>query len=523
MSDAEFKTLTHLIYHNKDIFAVKTSDLTGALVPPMVIETGNHAPIRQRNYRHSPAVIKEMERQVTELLDAGIVSESASPWCSPTLMVKKAGTTELRLVQNLQKLNSLTKPLYQPVPTVMDVTDWLADIRPSIFSSLDLTICLLAGQGRPKVTRKDRFCCSRQNLRNESCEYGLCQFRCIFSTNSHRCPLANRIVLIYLDDLLVSSKNFDEHISHLQQIFDRLRAVNLKLHPKKCRFAIESVKYLGHIINSQGLSADPGRCAVLKDWPTPKNVKDVKAFLGSSGYYRRYIPRYSIRSAALRELTAKDKKFEWTKAQQDSFDDLKNALTTPPILRFANPSLPFFIQVDSSTSGIGYALCQVDRHGNEYVVNYGGRGLRNHEKRYGITDLECLGLIHAIRESHVYVCDKEFKVITDHLSLKFLRNLKLSPNNRLARWALALQPYRFDIVYKAGKTHTLADGLSRRPYPVPPNVNDLQKDYLDDGFLAVVKDGPEDILDELDDRGDWWLLRIKSAEIEVDMENDFDS
>jgi len=194
----------------------------------------------------------------------------------------------------------------------------------------------------------------------------------------------------------------------------------------------------------------------LKDWPTPKNVKDVKAFLGSSGYYRRYIPRYSIRSAALRELTAKDKKFEWTKAQQDSFDDLKNALTTPPILRFADPSLPFFIQVDSSTSGIGYALCQVDRHGNEYVVNYGGRGLRNHEKRYGITDLECLGLIHAIRESHVYVCDKEFKVITDHLSLKFLRNLKLSPNNRLARWALALQPYRFDIVYKAGKTHTLA-------------------------------------------------------------------
>ena len=152
----------------------------------------------------------------------------------------------------------------------------------------------------------------------------------------------------------------------------------------------------------------------------------------------------------------------------------------------------------------------MDRHGNEYVVNYGGRGLRNHEKRYGITDLECLGLIHAIRESHVYVCDKEFKVITDHLSLKFLRNLKLSPNNRLARWALVLQPYRFDIVYKAGKTHTLADGLSRRPYPVPPNVNDLQKDYLDDGFLAVVKDGPEDMLDELcDDRGDWWLKSDK--------------
>jgi len=116
LSDAEFKTLTNLIYHNKDIFAVKTSDLTGALVPPMVIDTGNHAPIRQRNYRHSPAVIKEMERQVTELLDAGIVSESASPWCSPTLMVKKAGTTELRLVQDLRKLNSITKPLYQPVP-----------------------------------------------------------------------------------------------------------------------------------------------------------------------------------------------------------------------------------------------------------------------------------------------------------------------------------------------------------------------------------------------------------------------
>jgi len=178
-------------------------------------------------------------------------------------------------------------------------------------------------------------------------------------------------------------------------------------------------------------------------------------------FYRRFIPRYSQRSAPIRNLFAKDVKYEWGESQESAFQDLKAALLPPPILRFPDSSRPYYLQTDASLEGISYILGQTDDQGRKYVISYGGRGFRPCEKKWCISDLECLSLLTGIREYHVSLAAAPFVVYTDHISLKYLQSLKLSAHNRLARWALALQQYKFTIEHVEGKNLTAAGGLSR--------------------------------------------------------------
>jgi len=248
---------------------------------------------------------------------------------------------------------------------------------------------------------------------------------------------------------------------------------------KKCKFAVDQVKYLGHILSGSGVAVDSSKFDLISGWPTPKTSKQVKSFLGVASYYRRFIERFPQISAPLRELIAKDKTFIWGKEQQDAFEELKNKLCNPPVLRFPDSHREYFLETDASIQGISYILGQRDDEGRKYVVSYGGRGLRPCERRWPVTQLECLALLTGIKEYHVYLAGRPFSVYTDHLSLKYLQSLKVSANNRLARWALALQPYTFEINYKEGKKLTAADGLSRRPY------KDTKVDEEDDEELAA--------------------------------------
>jgi len=169
--------------------------------------------------------------------------------------------------------------------------------------------------------------------------------------------------------------------------------------------------------------------------------------------------------------------------QQKSFDDLKQVLTNPPILQFPDNNREYFLETDATIQGISYILGQRDDEGRKYVISYGGRGLRPCERKWGVSEIECLALPTGIREYHVYLAGRPFSVFTDHLSLKYLQSLKVSANNCLARWALALQPYTFVINYKKGKSLTAADGLSRRPYDEPIGSED-DEELAEDSFIA---------------------------------------
>jgi len=178
--------------------------------------------------------------------------------------------------------------------------------------------------------------------------------------------------IVYLDDVLILSKNFEQHLTHLEMVFHKFRQANLRMNGMKCNFAVEQVKYLGHILSAEGMAVDPGKTEIITNWPRPKTARHVKSFLGVSNYCRRFIEQYSHRSAALRVLTAKDKPFTWGEKQEEAFNDLKTALSSPPILKYPDTNRDFYLETDASGEGISLLVGQTDEEGRKYVVNYGG-------------------------------------------------------------------------------------------------------------------------------------------------------
>ena len=488
MTDEQFDTLSKLLYTNLDLFATSTKDLIGTDVVKHDIDTGDSPPIRKRPYRHSPEMSREMQKKVQELLEAGVIEETTSPWNSPCLLIKKSGGQEYRFVSDMRALNKVTRPVHWPLPTITDVLDTVADVNPRWFTNADFKSAYFQIQLTDDAKPKTAFTVAGRNYQYTRMVMGLC--------NSAQCwqrlltsvlgDMVFSSAIVYLDDILVLSRTFEQHCTHLKTMFDKFRRANLRLNGKKCNFAASKVTYLGHVLSKDGISADPAKTAVIREWPRPKSTKNARSFLGVCNYYRRFISGFSTRSAPLRELTVKDRKFEWTDRQEKAFNDLKKALVEPPILCYPRFDLPLYLETDACIDGIGYILGNIDENGKKRVISYGGRGLRPNEKKWTVTELECLALLTAIKENHVYLASRQFQVYTDHVSLKYLHSLKVSSNNRLARWAIALQPYTFTVNYKEGKKLTAADGLSRRGYPSPPTELDDDDDLADDSFLACI-------------------------------------
>jgi hypothetical protein len=221
------------------------------------------------------------------------------------------------------------------------------------------------------------------------------------------------------------------------------------------------VKFLGHIFDERGVSVDTDKFSVIQGFPVPNTVKHVRSFLGLANYYRRFVKAFSQISAPLRNLLKTGVPFVWTEECQTAFEQLKHALITAPVLRLPRFSDPFVLTCDASYKGIAYILGQRDETGKEHAIAYGGRGLRPNEERWPVTHLECLALVEGVRQFHTYLAGNTFEIITDHVSLTFLQRMKISENNRLARWAMFLQGYKFKITYKKGATLTSADAISR--------------------------------------------------------------
>ena len=270
--------------------------------------------------------------------------------------------------------------------------------------------------------------------------------------------------LVYVDDILVYSRDINEHIEHLGEIFSRFRKANLKLHPSKCDFGKREVKYLGHIINTDGVKPDPDKIKAMASFPEPTSQKTLKSFLGLCGFYRRYVRSYSqIISPMLRNLK-KDVKFEWDEECQQAFDKLKNALVTAPILIFPDVNKPFTLVTDASRQAVGYVLMQEGPDKRLHPVGYGGKSLNQNQKNYSVSEIEMLGIMEGIRHFHPFLANKRFKVVTDHASLKYIESLKMQ-TGRLLRWALFLMAYDFEVVFQSGKSNVVADAISRRAYP----------------------------------------------------------
>lgn len=467
---ADLENLITMLYKNTDIMANSLKELPGCDVLLYRIDTGNHPPFKQRSYRYSPADKAEISRQTQEMLEADIIEPSDSPWSSPVILVTKKDQSK-RFVIDYRRVNQATTLTSWPMPTLDDFLDTIGQGqgqgqvkgRGLYFSALDLKSGYFQCMLDPETADRTAFATHEGNFVYKRLSFGLsgaCGFFQMVMQKVLR-TMSPSSVLIYLDDCLILAHSPTEMINRLQEVFDCFRKARLRIHPAKCQFGLRRVRFLGHVLDQQGISVDESKISIVKNYPVPNTPKKVKSFIGLCSYYRRFVKDFSSIASPLRLLLKQNTKFVWTQKCQEAFEELKQKLITAPILSLPDFSRPFYLTTDASNFAISFILSQKDSEGRERVICYAGRGLRGAEIRYTVTEKECLAIVTGVRHFHSYLGGSEFFIVTDHKANTYLNTMKLSGNSRLARWALALEPYRFTVIYKKGATLSSADALSR--------------------------------------------------------------
>ena len=466
LSPNEHYQLVSLVTEFADLFALDSCELGRTSLVTHRIDTGDSPPIKQPPRRLPFALRHHMCQLTEEMLARGVIAPSSSPWASPVVLVaKRDGST--RFCVDYRRLNAVTKQDVFPLPRIDDSLDLLAGTR--YFSSLDLASGYWQVGMDPNSQEKTAFTTHAGLYEFTVMPFGLCNAPATFQRlmEGVLVGLAREKCLIYLDDVLVIGQTFSEHLSNLREVFNRLTTAGLKLKPAKCRLGREEVAFLGYVVSADGISADPGKVRAVTDFPTPRDLKSLRAFLGLTSYYRRFTPRYSAIAHPLYHLTRKDVPFEWTSDCHIAFTRLKSTLTEAPVLAYPQFGHPFLLETDASGLGLGAVLSQKQMDGTTRPIAYASRTLQPHESNYGISELEALGVVWAVKHFRHYIYGHQCTVYTDHEALKSLLNTP-QPSGKLARWGMALQELDLDIQYRPGKTNSRADALSRHPVPLQP-------------------------------------------------------
>ena len=353
LSDGDRIKFPNLFKKYRDVFAFPGDQLGRSSLVQHVIDIGDAMPIKQRPYRASPDVKKEIDRQVDEMVHNGIIQQSVSPWSTPVVLVKKKDGS-FRFCVDFRKLNKVTKLDSFPMPLVADALYSLAGT--SLFSCLDLKSGFWQIHMHSGSREKTAF--ATHNGLNEflTMPFGLSNSGASFQRLMGHIlrGFEYRFTLIYIDDIIIFSKSVEEHLSHLEEVFRRLRQANVKLNPKKCNVVKQKVEYLGHVVTPDGISPNPDKVRVVQEFPTPSNFKELRNFLGLANYYRRFVKGFSHIAAPLNALTRKGVSFKWSEQCALTFDKLKCALVSAPVLAYPNFCEPFLLFVDASSTGIGF-------------------------------------------------------------------------------------------------------------------------------------------------------------------------
>ena len=265
--------------------------------------------------------------------------------------------------------------------------------------------------------------------------------------------------LVYLDDIIVFSSTFDEHLEHLAQLFARLREANLKLKASKCLFCQHETPYLGHVITRDGyVKMDPKKVEAVKIFPVPRTLKELQRFLGLAGYYRHFIRDFAKAAAPLTDMTVVGTQIRIEGEALFAFERIKECLSSAPVLRRVDYSRPFLLQTDASGIAIGAILSQRDDSGREYVIGYGSKKLTPAQRKWDTREQEAFAALWGCEFFRHYVLGSPFELQTDHESLKWLNNPRST--GKLARWAIRLSEFDFTPKYRPGKHHVNVDALS---------------------------------------------------------------
>lgn len=477
------KMLSELCTQYSDIFAMDTDELTVNNFYEQELHVRDNEPVFTRNYRTSHTEKAEIDRQVQTLLKNNLIEHSVSDYNSPIILVPKKGTgieKKWRLCIDYRKLNKKLIADRYPLPRIDDILDNLG--RAKFFSIIDL----FSGFHQVPLAEKSR------NLTTFSTDNGSYRWRVLpfglnVSPNSFSRMMAIAFsglppdrAFIYIDDIIVIGRTESHHIANLRSVFDVLRKCNLKINAEKCKFFQAEVTFLGHRCTSNGILPDDTKLHAIKNYPAPQNKDEVRSFLGTAGYYRKFIKDYAEIAAPLTYLTKKKTKFVWESEQKESFDRLKNELLSPNVLQYPDPSKPYVITTDASNFACSGVLSQ-ETNGHQLPVAFFSRTFQKGERNKPIIEKELLAIYNSILAFRHYIYGTQFKVFSDHKPLVYLFGMT-NPASKLVRIRLELEEYNFEIIHIRGKENVVADSLSRI------HIDDLKNlTEIDSQILAITR------------------------------------
>lgn len=267
------------------------------------------------------------------------------------------------------------------------------------------------------------------------------------------------ICYVYLDDIIIIGHNLEDHLNNVCKVLERLAQFNLKIQLDKCEFLIRETEFLGHIVTSNGVRPNPEKIQKILDWKIPTNEKEIRQFLGLSGYYRRFIKDYSKITKPITKYLKKDIPINTKDPEYiASFTKLKHTIASDQILAYPDFNLPFILTTDASDHAVGAVLSQVQDK-IERPIAFASRTLNKAETNYSTIEKEALAIIWAIRKYKPYLLGNQFKLYTDHKPLTFIKTS--TKNNRILNWRLELENYQYTVEYKQGKTNVVADALRK--------------------------------------------------------------
>ena len=462
-----------------EAFSKSNEDIGRTKLVKMDIDTGDSPPVSSRPYTLPLKHYEWVQREIESLEHSGVIIKSMSKWASPIVVVpKKSAPKEplkRRLCVDFRKVNELQQEVITAgktkgqisihlLPKIDEMYVKLKGIK--VFSTIDLRSryhhITLGKSSRAKTA----FVMPFGKYKFLMVPFGLAQAPAYFQLLMNKVLNGLKFAMTYLDDIIIFSENELQHLEHLETIFSHLKEAGLKMKWSKCDFFKSEIHYLGHLISTEGINPLPNKLDCIQHMPAPRNAKEIKQFLGLTGYYRKFVPRFADISRPLTTLTKKDKKFEWTPACQKSFDLLKETLCGEPILKYADTNKPYILYTDASKFGWAGVLTQshttvIDGKSTttDHPVAFVSGLFRGSQVNWAILTKEAFDIYMSVKKLSSYLTDAKILLRSGHKPLeKFLQKNTL--NSKVNNWAMELEAFNIQFDYIKGSSNVLADTLS---------------------------------------------------------------
>ena len=431
----------------------------------------NYDPICMRPRRLHPDMNALVRNELDKMLEAGVIAPCSSPWAFPILLVDKPDGSN-RLCVKFRRLNERMPKDSYPLPNIDELLDSLGGAY--VFTKLDL----FSGYWQVRLSRECQkyacFICKFGTFCFLVTPFGLQNAPSTFQRMMHEVFHDFDFVIVYMDDVVVFSKNYQDHFVHLERVFRRLADKGLRIKISKCELVQPEVHLLGHVVTPAGIRTDPVKIEAIQRYPIPTTTTDVRRFLGMTSYYRRFVRGFANIARPLYNLTSPRRHFEWQPEHNAAFLFLQKQLCEPPVLAYPDYDRPFIVSTDASDTALGAVLEQDDAEGRRHPIAYASQVLARPEQNYSTTDKEALAVVYALKKYRHYLLPRPFIVYSDHQALRGLFN-RQDLTGRWARWVMLISEYPMEIRYRPGTRNQIPDALSRLPEastPLPPSTLD---------------------------------------------------